>query len=198
MRCFLTLAFIVLCAPSGGARADYWNLPQDVTPANASIKFEVDSTWHLIEGKAKNFSGKFWLADQKDPQSVKGNIRLPVSGLDTDSESRDEEMRTVMNEALHPYVEFTFLELEAPGCDPLTLSEASPCRARSSGDLKINGVTKRVTLETSIARRDLSYQVSGTTVIRWADFKVEDPSILIAKLHDEVKIQITVSLAHEK
>lgn len=196
VRYFLALFLLVI--PVRGASAEFWNLPQQLSPANCSITFEVDSTWHLVKGKAKDFSGKLWLSDPKNFESVRGSISLPISEFDTDSESRDERMREVMNATQYPNVEFTITAFDASQCDPKLLAEKSPCESTLSGDLSINSVTKKVAIKTSIERNGANYQIAGITSIKWSEFNVEDPSILIAKLYEDVNIHINLSLSTQK
>jgi len=176
------------------ATAEFWNLPQQLSPGNSSITFEVDSTWHLIKGTSKNFSGKLWLNDPKDFQSVRGNIILPISEFDTENESRNERMREVTHASEYPNVEFSITNFNAPQCNPTTLTENSPCNSTLEGDLTINNVTKKVIAKTSLEKNDQTYKVTGVTSIKWADFNVEDPSILVAKLYEDVNIQIKITL----
>ena len=196
IKYFLSLSTVFI--PISGVSAEFWNLPQQLSSTNSSITFEVDSTWHLVKGKAKELSGRLWLDDTNDFQSVRGEIRLPISQFDTDSESRDERMREVMNVKEHPEVLFAIRDFKALQCDPKTLIERTPCESALIGDLTINNTTRKVVLKTFVEKIDTTYSVVATTLINWADFNVEDPSILIAKLYNDVNINIRISLAAKK
>lgn len=177
--------------------AEPWNLPQELNNQNAEVTFEVDSTWHLVHGVARTVVGRLWLADAKDYHSIRGHIRLPVAAFDTDSENRDEKLRKVMHSSAAPEVIVELVESLPALCDPQMLSEGQPCHVEIPANLTINAITKRVTLTSEVSRQAGSYRISGATTIRWADYRVDDPSIFIAKLHDEVKIQFSVTLNSE-
>ncbi|MBN8548924.1 MAG: YceI family protein [Deltaproteobacteria bacterium] len=191
------LASILFCAvlfAAPAAFADHWNLPQALSPANTKVTFEVDSTWHLVEGQAKQIEGRVWLEDPKDPKSVRAKVSLPVAAFDTDSENRDEKMRKVMHAEAAPAVVFTFSETAAGICAPDSVSETTPCRFEMPGKLSISNVEKDIVVHAQIAKQGSAYQITGVAGLKWADYGVEDPSILIATLDDDVKVEFTVTL----
>ena len=59
-------------------------------------------------------------------------------------------------------------------------------------------VTKEVTLPVEITKELDSYRIQGTLPLQWAEYNIEDPSILIAQLDDTVNIsyQTIVPLKH--
>ncbi|MCC6955111.1 MAG: YceI family protein, partial [Deltaproteobacteria bacterium] len=77
-----------------------------------------------------------------------------------------------------------------PGCDIASLSEGAECQSALSGKLTIRGNERPARLEVRIARRSGSLDVSGSTTVNWADFNVEDPSILVARLDRAVQIHV--------
>jgi len=83
-----------------------WNLPQQLSDTNTTVTFEVDSTWHLVEGKTAGIHGRVWLENQADTNSINIEVSLPVARFDTDRESRDEKLRTVMYAQRYPEVSF--------------------------------------------------------------------------------------------
>ena len=197
---FLTGSVFVIIAlfiQSKSANAEFWNLPQEISPASASILFEVDSTWHVIKGKTDNFSGKVWLEDKTDFRSLRGNIHLPVASFDTDNKSRDERLREVMHAEQNPFVEFKITSFDSASCDPTTLMDQNSCQAVIFGDITINGISKNIALNTSIEKSGTSYKVDGTSSLKWSDFKVDDPSIIIAKLYEDVIIHIQLTLPYK-
>ena len=175
------------------AFAEPWNLPQLLTAANTKVTFEVDSTWHLVKGEAKHIDGRVWLEDPKDFKSIRAKVRLPVSAFDTGKEGRDEKMRRVMHTDAAPDVIFSF-EQSIDICDPKLVSAAAPCRVELPGELIINNVIKNVVVHAEIEKLADAFRITGTTLFKWSDFGVEDPSILIAKLDEDVKVDFVVSL----
>lgn len=187
---------LTLLDASSPVQADTWNLPQRITSDNTKITFEVDSTWHLIEGKANQVDGEVWLSDPKDFRTVRARVTVPVERLDTDNGSRDSKMREVMHSESSPQIEFVVDKPLSTLCDPHGLSEGNEtsCHLDIPGMLIINRVPKGIVLVTDISRVDGDYRVEGKATIRWRDFDIEDPSILIARLHEDVTIHIDLTL----
>jgi polyisoprenoid-binding protein YceI len=180
------------------AVAESWNLPEELSTENTRVTFEVDSTWHLVHGVVKEVAGRLWLANPEDFHSIRGIVKLPVAGFDTDDESRDERLREVMHSDLAPSVIFEMDEDIPKLCDPGSLTESSSCELAVPGRLTINNVSRAVELRVVLKRSGSSIDASGGTKIKWSDFGVDDPSIFVARLHEEVNISFQVLLTSEE
>lgn len=196
-RSVVMIASILSCTYCELSVAAPWNLPSEISNNNAKVNFEVDSTWHLIKGHAEDVRGQVWLEDRSDYRSVHAKMVVSVSSLRTGSESRDKRMREVMHSEEHPEVVFTMQHGIGEACSP-SIDENTPCKEVITGDLNINGVVKSVVGDAEIIRSSSGYSITGTTVIKWPEFNVEDPSIFIAKLHEEVKISFQLFLAQKE
>ena len=193
---YMNLLVIFLAISLGSAFAEqksYWNLPQQLGINNSEALFEVDTTWHLVEGKAKDISGNVWLADPADFKSIQAKITIPVKSLDTDNSSRDENMRDVMAESQFPLIEFKLNRVKDI-CSPENLDQSGNCNMTLEGLLNIRGVEKNISIPANISKTTKGYQIKATTEIDWSEFGVEDPSILIAKVQKTVKISILVNI----
>lgn len=195
MRIIILLTILSLFQTS--SYAETWNLPSEIDDTNTKVNFEVDSTWHFIEGDTKKISGKIWLEDPKDYSSVRASINLPVAEFDTDGESRDERMREVMHADAYPEVSYTISKLNGL-CDPKGLTEGLSCDFTTEGSLTISGVTKQISFPSKVIREKDAYTISGSTTIQWADFNIEDPSILVAKLDPDAKIIFSIKIPDAK
>ena len=192
MRKFTYLLLPLILSTS--AWAESWDLPMEISSDNTRVRFEVDSTWHLIKGKVKELSGKVWLANSQDPLSIRAELLMPVGSFDTDNESRDERMREVMHSDRSPTVRFEINSALSELCGPDRLELGRPCKCDISGSLTIDKVSKPVTLKSNILSSDREYKVSGKASFNWADFGVEDPSILVAKLDPLVTVRFSIML----
>lgn len=182
------VAFALLCVVTlDTAHSETWNLPTELHDSNTTVTFVVDSTWHTVHGTTKNIGGQVYLRDPKDPLSVVVDLRVPVTLFDTDSDLRDDRLREVMASQAFPEVRFVSTRL-SPECEPSIVTKDGSCRGVLSGKLTIRDVTKEVSLPLLIRDTANGYRMEGTLAIRWADFHVEDPSILIAKLDPVVTI----------
>jgi polyisoprenoid-binding protein YceI len=189
----LVLAILVVTCV---VRADssIWNLPANLDVNNTKISFKLDSTWHLVEGEVKQLTGHLELKDPKDFRSIFGWVEFSVLDLDTDNSTRDKKMRRVMHADKFPKVRFELIEVKGL-CDPEHLIEkASGCSGLGLGKLSIAGVTLPSELKIEVQQVENKYVVAGVTKLKWADFGIEDPSIIVAYIDDIVEIAFNLSL----
>jgi polyisoprenoid-binding protein YceI len=163
-----------------------WRLPLEISDATATVSFEVDSTWHLVKGTTSLIRGRVWLADPVDFLSLRANVILPVDQFATDWESRDEKMKKVMHSIEHPEVTFQLHGVtdETTRC-PV---EDRECVYTGSGSLTISGHTENVKFPVRVRPNTDAYEVNIELDLRWGDFGVEDPSILLATLDPVVRV----------
>ena len=83
-----------------------WRLPLELSEANTSVIFEVDSTWHLVKGEAQVIKGRVWQEDPQDNQTVHASVKLAVQDMVTGDKKRDKKMHLVMHAATYPHVIF--------------------------------------------------------------------------------------------
>jgi polyisoprenoid-binding protein YceI len=187
-RFFLWLPWCLLVLPAS-ANCETWGLPADISHTNTSLTFTVDSTWHTVEGVVPQVTGNVVLQDPADPLSIVTTIKIPVRPWTTDMESRDERLREVMAVERFPEVVFVSTRL-SPECHPDQVREAGSCKGTLTGALTIRDVTKEVALPVEISRSERGYDISGRLALRWEEYHVEDPSILIAKIDPVVTIAL--------
>ena len=171
-----------------------WRLPQAITDSNTKVIFKVDSTWHLIEGTTSGIKGSVWLDDSENPLSIRASISFPVKLFRTGRESRDERMREVMDSEHSPNVILAVDTLE-PECKSSVFAEQRRCSVILNARITIRGVERPMKLTGIISRDPSGITLSGETSFLWADFGVEDPSILVAKLKPEVAVLYSITLA---
>lgn len=187
MFAVITPIYYVLAAES------FWNLPMQASDANVKAAFEVDSTWHMVHGTTSSLTGKIWLENPADFSSVRATLHIPVSAFDTQRKSRDRRMREVMAADTYPEVVFELLGTEGL-CSPQKIAVESPCPAKLNGRLTIRGTSMDVLLPVNVSRRAHAFVIEGKKDITWADYGVEDPSILIAKVDPIVTVNFEVTL----
>ena len=179
------------------ASAAPWNLPVELSDSNAKIRFEVDSTWHLVKGATSGLTGKVWLESPANFQSVRGELSLPVARFDTDNRSRDSKMRGVMDEPHHANVIYVIDSVEGLP-SPSLLADGGEANLIIHGVLSIMGNAKPVQSAAILRRTGETYLVEGSFSLQWADFGVEDPSILVAKLDPTVNVFFSIQLARKE
>ena len=188
---FSLLLLIGVIFFSSIVQADSWNLPSGLDDQNTTISFEVDTTWHTVNGTTKGITGKAHLNDHNDPNSVNAEIVLPIAKFDTDSESRDEELRESMHAEVHPDVRFDVTSLKG-SCTPLIVTEENPCKTIVVGTLLINGLSDQLEIPALIEKVVDDYKITGKITFNWLKFGIDDPSILVAKVDPEVTVSFTL------
>lgn len=178
-----SLAFVT----AGAASAQSWSFPAELNDSNTTVSFEVDSTWHLVQGTTSKVSGTVRQRDPADPLSIEVDLAIPVASFNTNWEARDEKVAVVMAAEQFTQVRFRSTKLSAD-CHPLKVRNDSHCSGLLQGFLTIRDVTLPVSLSVEIVRSGSSDTITGKLTLQWADYHVEDPSILIAKLDPTVTI----------
>lgn len=186
-------ALTILILPTLAFAQDVEIFPQNLSSENTIVKFEVDSTWHLIKGVAREVNGRVWISDVTNLSSVSADILFAIKSLDTDNSMRDDRLREVMAADKYPNVRFQMLGV-TKACDLAKLEVNVECTTELKGRLRIRDVTKELLIPARIIKKKENYSINGKTSIQWADYGVEDPSILIAKLDKTVVISFEVNL----
>ena len=173
-----------------GARpvlADTWNLPSPLNDSNTAVSFVVDSTFHTVHGTTKNLEGGISLKDKHDPLSIVVDLKIQVKTFDTDWDSRDEKLQECMASETFPSVSFVSRRL-SDSCKPVVIDIAGRCSGTLAGTLTMRDVSREVELPVEIGKEKDSYVIRGSLPVQWADYNIEDPSVLIAKLDPTVTI----------
>jgi len=170
-----------------------WQLPQKLSDSNTTVRFEVDSTWHLVQGKTSGIGGNVWLSNPRDALSVKATINFPVARFSTGGEMRDERMREVMDEEHSHYVTLS-VDSISPKCSAREFNQTGVCAVDVHSRLSIRGNERHLLLNSMLRGASDSIELAGKVQFSWLDFGVEDPSILVAKLEPNMSVEYSVKL----
>jgi polyisoprenoid-binding protein YceI len=176
-----------MATPWGAARADTWNLPSSLNDSNTKVSFMVDSTWSEVNGTTKDLSGSVALRDRNDPLSIVVDLKIQVKTFDTDWDSRDEQLQECMASETYPIASFVSTRL-SDSCKPTIIDIAGKCSGTLTGTITMRDVSKEVALPVIITKERDNYLISGDLPLKWAEYNIEDPSILVAKLDPIVTI----------
>lgn len=193
----LPIVLSSLAIGGGLAHADTWSLPSPINDSNTSVSFVVDSTWSTINGTTKDLSGSISLKDKKDPLSIVVDLTIKVKTIDTDWDDQDATLQECMASDQYPTVSFTSQRL-SDNCKPSVIDISKRCSGSLTGILTIRDVTKEVTLPVEITKEPDSYRMRGTLPLQWADYNIDDPSVLIVQLDRTANIsyETVVPLEH--
>lgn len=175
-----------------------WQLPQELTDQNTSIRFEVDSTWHLVKGSASGVTGTVSHEDTVHPKAISLTLSVPVAKLDTNNSMRDRRLQEVMSAEKYPSITFQSSNINII-CTPLKVDHDGTCSDSISGNLTILKTQKRVTIPITIMYGGhRGYLVTGQIPLRWVEYGVEDPSILVAHVDPVVTIFFSVTVQQQQ
>jgi len=176
-------------APAGPAGPNTWNVDTAHTSAGFSVKHIMVST---VRGTLGPVKGTIEY-DGKSIDSLKADITIDVSGINTGNASRDKDLKSgdgLFEVAKYPTVTFKSKRAIASG----------PGAFKLVGDLTIHGVTKEVTLDVEGPSApikqgpQLRTGASATATINRRDFGLSYNQMVEATpmVSDEVKITIDV------
>jgi polyisoprenoid-binding protein YceI len=138
-----------------------------------STKFGVVTT--SFEGFVKNLNLKY---DQEKTALKKLVVEFNVKDLDTDNDSRNEKMWDLcFEQQKYPKI-IAFLE-------NLSLKEGE---TQVSIELKIKDVTQKIPFKITIRKIEKTYEIKGSGIVKYTDYKIANPSILVAKVKEEFQL----------
>ena len=184
------LAVAVLAqAPAPATGPNTWTVDTNHSSAGFSVRHLMVST---VRGTLGPVKGTIEY-DGKSVESVKADISIDVSGIDTGNASRDKDLKSaegLFEIAKYPTVTFTSKRVIPGGAGSFKLV----------GDLTIHGVTREVTLDVEGPSAPLKQGAmlrvgaSATTTVNRKDFGLSYSRMVEAApvVSDEVKITIDV------
>ncbi len=138
-----------------------------------------------VDGYVKNFSYKSKF-DNKNLILRDMQINFMANSMDTDGETRDEKLHNLCMEA----EKYPNVEISVAG--PLFLKDLK--ERTYDGIVKIRGKEKKFQIKLVVNKiSNNSYQINGSSSWSLKEMEIPDPSIFIAKLSDEIKINISIN-----
>jgi len=176
-------------APAPAAGANNWTIDTNHSAAGFSVRHLMVST---VRGTLGPVKGTIEY-DGKSLASLKADVTIDVSGINTGNESRDRDLKSaegLFEVAKYPTVTFKSKRTVAAAAGTFKLV----------GDLTIHGVTKEVTLDVEGPSAPINQGPSlrtgatATTTINRKDFGLSYSRMVEAApvVSDEVKITIDV------
>ena len=127
---------------------------------------------------------------------AKGKVIIPVRQLKSGKKRMDEVMHAAMNAKNHKNIDFTLASLNVNSV------KGGVANCASNGSIKINGKTKPLTMDISIASKDDQLVVTGSALLKMTDFGITPPSPKLPTgnivTKDEVKISFEWVVAKAK
>jgi polyisoprenoid-binding protein YceI len=178
-------------------------LPLSITKNSAQVSFKVESTWHTVSGSIEAIKGEVWR--ENNSGGFRAEIDGEVKSFKTGLGMRDRELYKVMAADKYPSVHFSLASISGEQgvsgehskelCKLSEITEIKPCLASIDAFVTIRGVKKPLRFSGTFKRvAPDRIKLVGKGKLNWAEFGVEDPSILIAKLDKEVRVRFSVEI----
>lgn len=154
-------------------------------PERSTLTIHATSSIHPIE-TATTVTGWIELDVSADgtpaaDQAPAAEIELALGEMRSGNPLVDREAERRLDVRRHPTVHGVLTQLGAPDADG---------RRMGAGDLTFHGVTRRITGELSITTVDGGLHLTGHTELDVTDFGVQPPSLLVVKVHREVRVEL--------
>jgi polyisoprenoid-binding protein YceI len=99
---------------------------------------------------------------------------VDMTTLKSDEDNRDRKFKgEIMETSTYPTATFMITQPIDLGTVP---ADGTEITASATGDLTLHGVTKSVTLEVKAQRNGTIIDVLGSTNVKFADYKIDNPS----------------------
>jgi polyisoprenoid-binding protein YceI len=183
MRIILTLIALTLVLP---AQAEIFKAKF----GTSKLTINGDSSVHKWKVETKVVGGFLQIDSaalaKPGKIEVKGKVIIPVRQLKSGKKRMDEVMHAAMNEKKHKLIDFTLSGLNVNSV------KDGVANCASNGTIKINGKTKPLIMNISIASKNDQLVVRGSANLKMTDFGIKPPSpklpagSIVTK--DEIKI----------
>ena len=159
---------------------------------DCKIAFEVDSTLHVVHGKA---SCQPFTVTRSDGVLEVSKVNVAVAGMDTDNRKRDKQMREMFEESKFPTL------TGSAGSVALSdiragIKKGGDGAAKVSFKLKIRDIEKPVTATVSnLVETDSRISADLAFTLSLADYQLKPPTVLgVIRVDDKVSVKATVVL----
>ena len=152
------------------------------------LKFDMEASLHAVPGTAKSFTTEINLAE-----SITGKIVVQAKGMTTGIRVRDTRMYEYCLDAdKYPTIEFEVRG--ATGDTEGMLSEGGSGTVNLHGSLKVRSTQREVVIPITYTWTEEGLHLAGNKELKWTDFGVPDPSIVISTLYPKVAVSFDMSL----
>ena len=153
-----------------------------------TINFDMQASLHGVPGSANSFTTELNLAE-----AVTGKMVVQGNSITTGIGVRDKRMYEYCLETdKFPTIEF--IVRGTKGDTEGLLSKAGSGKVDLHGQLKIRSTTRDVVIPASYTWTEGKLQLAGQKQVKWTDYGVPDPSIIISKLQPEIDVRFNVEL----
>lgn len=159
--------------------------PMQMSAATGSVRFEARSSLHDFQGEAGVFEGDF------DPEALTGALTVRAAGIGTGLGARDERLRlTCLETDRFPEIRYDLRHVHG---DTALLQRGEGSGALTfEGLLQIRDQVVPVVIPARFTWEEAGLRLLGAIPLRWGDFGIPDPSILISVMAPEITVRFDV------
>ncbi len=165
-----------------------WSQGQRATAFTSSISINGTSNLHDWNTKVEQLKGEFVVSGTNVIQTL--SVKFPVQNIKSGDRLMDKKTYETLNSSKNPTISFTLTE-------PSTaLINNNDVQVTLTGNLTVNGVTKKISFKSSGKKSSDGYQVSGTVPLKLSEFNMKAPTALLGMLKtgDAVTVKIEVNV----
>lgn len=157
-------------------------------PTASSIGYHMVHKLHKFDALSKKVEGKVKILPTGAAQIA---IRAPVESFDSSNSNRDAHMKEVTEAARYPHVELKGL------CDSCALPATFPATVDKTikAEISFHGIKKSLDVPVKLTYESASrVHAVAHLSLSLDEFKIERPSLLFAKVDDELKLDVDIVL----
>ncbi len=155
---------------------------------SGTVKFDMEASLHEIPGEAKSFTTEISVEEK-----LTGKVVIQAKSLTTGIGVRDTRMYEFCLES-DKFPTIVFEVRGATGDTAGILSQEGSGMVSLHGSLKVRSTSRELVIPTAYTWKDGELHLQGDQVIKWTDYGVPDPSIVISKLEPKMAISFDVNL----
>jgi polyisoprenoid-binding protein YceI len=180
MHLLITIWLSLVCTAS----ADRFTA--DNTSGN--IKFELDSTLHVVPGDATSFTTELNVEEK-----VTGKLVIQAESIQTGIGVRDQRMYDYcLDSKKYPTIVFDVRGIT--GDVDGFKSKQGNGTVNLHGQLSIRSTTRDLVIPATYSWSDAGIALAGKTTVLWTDFGVPDPSIMISKVQPKLELSFDANM----
>lgn len=188
----ISLAFLSLSINSVYAKDFYYKFNNK----DSKVTFNLSTNVHPVKAVVEKFKGHMNIksADEKNIDSVEGLLEIDTTSINTHISLCDTRIqKETLSTAKYPKITFKVSKI-AIVSNKITIDNTISLKLL--GSLTIRDVTKKVEIpvKVNVSKDLLSAIVEGNYKVKFNDYNVPDPSVLIAKVDPVVDLSFKLKV----
>ena len=153
-----------------------------------SLDMEMVASLHDVPVVANSFTTELIIEE-----NITGKLVVQANSLKTGIGMRDSKMYEYCLET-DKYPTVTFEMRGVTGNAEGLKSKAGTGKIKLHGKLTVRSTTRDIAVPTTYTWKDDQLHLKGAADLKWTDYGVPDPSILISTLYPEIKLSFDIAL----